>query len=151
MKSIFTVFAIVGFGLVSSLQAKDAGKAIIITCNDTMKFDMAEITAKAGETISITLKNVGRISKSHMGHNLVILKPGTEPMAFSSKCVANKDTTGLPENEADLKLVVAYSKMLGPGEEDTIIFKASKAGEYPFICTFPGHAGVMKGVIKVEG
>ncbi len=149
MKSIFTAFAVAGLGLVSNLQAEEADKKITVTCNDTMKFDTAEITAKVGETVSITVKNVGNLPKVAMGHNLVILKPGTEPMGFAGKCVATKDTTGLPADEADMKLVVASSKMLGPGEEETITFEAPAVGEYPFICTFPGHAALMKGVLKV--
>ena len=46
--------------------------------------------------------------------------------------------------------IVASSKILGPNEEETIVFKAGPAGEYPYLCTFPGHFGVMKGILSVK-
>ena len=47
---------------------------------------------------------------------------------------------------------VLYSSPLVPtGGTFRLDFKApSKAGEYPFLCTFPGHWRIMKGVIKVN-
>ena len=47
---------------------------ITITGNDTMQFDLKTIEAKAGEKIELTFKNVGKIPKIAMGHNLVVLK-----------------------------------------------------------------------------
>nr|WP_278022779.1 plastocyanin/azurin family copper-binding protein [Flavobacterium ginsengisoli] len=39
---------------------------------------------------------------------------------------------------------------MGGGEEDTIEFTIDKKGSYPFICSFPGHVAMMKGVLIVE-
>ena len=40
--------------------------------------------------------------------------------------------------------------MIGGGESDTITFTAPKKGSYTYICTFPGHYGLMKGVLIVS-
>ena len=31
-----------------------------------------------------------------------------------------------------------------------IEFTAPAAGDYPYMCTFPGHGAIMKGVMKVQ-
>ena len=131
-------------------EAKKADVTVVITGNDTMKFDKEAFTVKEGQTVALTFKNAGTVPKMAMGHNLVILKPGTEPMSFAAAGMAQKDTTGLPTDEEMLKNVVAHTLVHGPGEEETITFTAPEPGEYPYICTFPGHAALMKGVMTVE-
>ncbi|WP_200391566.1 plastocyanin/azurin family copper-binding protein [Roseibacillus ishigakijimensis] len=134
----------------AAAEVKAADQQVTIAGDDTMKFDTAEFTVKEGETVALTFKNVGKLPKIAMGHNIVILQPGTEPMSFAAASMVNKDTTGLPKDEALLAKVVASTKMLGPGEEASVTFTAPAPGEYPYICSFPGHAALMKGVMKVE-
>lgn len=133
-----------------AVEKKEADVKVTIEGNDTLKFDKTEFSAKEGQTVELTFKNVGKLPKIAMGHNLVIIKAGTEAMSFSASCAANKDTTGLPTDTEALKNVIASTKVLGPDESETITFTAPAAGEYPYICTFPGHAAIMKGVMKVE-
>ena len=45
--------------------------------------------------------------------------------------------------------ILAHTKMLNPHEKDTLTLKLpQEPGVFPFACTFPGHAMVMKGLIK---
>ena len=67
----------------SSLLAAAAPREIEITANDQMKFSLAAIEAKAGEQLKVTLKNIGTLPKEAMGHNWVLLKPGTDLNAFA--------------------------------------------------------------------
>jgi azurin len=40
--------------------------------------------------------------------------------------------------------------LIGGGESTTIEFEAPEKGEYTFLCTFPGHFGLMNGKFIVE-
>lgn len=130
-------------------EDKKADVSITIEGNDTMQFDKKAFEVTEGQVVEITFKNVGKLPKEAMGHNLVILKPGTAGPAFAMAGVTNKETY-LPTDEDNAGKIVAATKILGPGEEEKITFTAGEAGEYPFICTFPGHFGVMNGVMTVK-
>ena len=155
MKKLLLMLAAVALptGVTLAEEKADAAKAdvkITITGNDQMKYDKSEIEAKAGQTIAITLKNIGALPKEAMGHNVVVLKPGADLIKFAIGGIANKAGGYLPTEAALAAQIVAHTKILGPKEEETIVFKVDAAGDYPYLCTFPGHFGVMKGVIKVK-
>lgn len=119
---------------------------IVIESNDQMKFNLSEIKVKAGDTVVLTLKHVGKLPKAAMGHNWVLLAQGTEVPAFSQKAVRARDTEYIPEGDE----VIIHTSLIGGGEETTIEFVAPAAGEYDFICSFPGHFALMKGKFIVE-
>ena len=125
-------------------------KKVTITGNDTMQFDLKTIEAKAGEKIELTFKNVGKIPKIAMGHNLVVLKKGISAIAFGQKAMgagANA-TNALPDSvKGD---TIAATKLLGPAESETITFSVAEAGDYEYVCTFPGHFAMMRGVLKIK-
>ena len=62
-------------------------KKITITGNDTMQFDLKSFDVKAGEKVELTFKNIGKIPKIAMGHNLVILKKGISAISFGQKAL----------------------------------------------------------------
>jgi azurin len=45
--------------------------------------------------------------------------------------------------------VLAYTQMAPSGTTSEVTFTAPAAGAYPYICTFPGHYMMMKGVLTV--
>lgn len=121
---------------------------IEIEGSDDMKFDKTLFKIKAGQDVKLTLKNVGKLPKESMAHNVVILQQGTDVQKFGEAAVADKANDHIP---ASMKLdVVAHTKLLGPGESDTITINIKEPGVYDFICSFPGHFGSMKGKIVVE-
>lgn len=115
--------------------------------NDQMKFDTELIRVKAGEPLQLTLKNVGTMPKESMGHNFVILKPGVDLATFGGEAATAADNEYIPKSS--LSSVVAHTKLLGPGESDVISVTLEK-GVYDYICSFPGHFGMMKGKIVAE-
>ena len=125
-------------------EAKKADVEITVSGNDTLKFDTELIEAKAGQTIQVTFKNTGKV----VGHNIVFLNKGINGLIWSGKAVAAAATDYVPENSG--KEVIAHSKVLGPGESEVVTFTVKEAGEYPFVCSFPGHAGIMKGKVVVK-
>ncbi|MVZ64986.1 azurin [Sphingobacterium sp. DK4209] len=115
--------------------------------NDQMQYNINLIRVKAGEAVEITVKNVGSMPKESMGHNLVILKPGIDIPTFGSEASAAADSEYIPKSS--LTSIVAHSKLLGPGESDKISVTLEK-GVYSYICSFPGHFGIMQGKIVAE-
>ena len=128
--------------------SKAGGRTIEITANDQMKFSVATIEAKAGEEITVKLSNVGSLPKEAMGHNWVLLKKGTDVNAFAQAAMTAKDTDYVPSSMKDK--VVAFIPVLGPKQTKDVTFKAPDAGEYTFICSFPGHFMLMKGTLTVK-
>jgi azurin len=63
-----------------------------------------------------------------------------------------KDKNGLKKNYIpNLSEVLWSTPQLKQNTSHTIRFKApKKSGEYPYVCTFPGHWVIMKGVMKVK-
>ena len=126
------------------------GRAVEINANDQMKFDVLEIRAKAGERLSVTLANKGTMPKFSMGHNWVLLALGVNVDTFVAAATEAPATDYIPAlSQAN---ILASTKLLGPNERDTVTFAApSTPGQYPFLCSFPGHYQLgMKGVLIVE-
>ena len=126
-----------------------ATESVLVEANDQMKFSVTRIEATAGSPLSITLKNVGKLPKAAMGHNLVLLKKSADAMKFASAAMGAAQTDYIPA--AMVGDVIAHTKMLGPNESDTITFTVpAEPGEYVFLCSFPAHymAG-MKGLLVV--
>jgi azurin len=124
------------------------GEGIVrLTGNDQMRFSATRIEVKAGEKVRIELKNAGTLPKEAMGHNLVVLKPGSDPIAFGAKAMAAKPTDYVP---ADATEVLGHTKVLGPGEQALLELEPLAPGSYPFLCSFPGHVGLMNGQLIVQ-
>ncbi len=123
---------------------------IEIDSNDQMQFDKNAFEVVEGQKVTLVLTHSGQLPKAAMGHNVVILMPGTNIPEFAMKCAPLADQDWLPDDEESQKIIVAATKMLGGGEQDTITFTAPEPGEYPFLCTFPGHFALMQGVMTVK-
>jgi azurin len=136
---------------VASAGFLNADHKITITGNDTMQFDVKEFTVNAGAKVELTFKNIGKLPKLAMGHNLVILKEGVSPLKFGQKIMGMGASPTNPLPKESLVNVIAATKLLGPGESEKLSFTAPKqAGLYQFLCSFPGHYAIMRGVMVVE-
>jgi azurin len=124
-------------------------RTVEITAGDNMKFSVASIDAKPGEELKVALTNIGVLPIEAMGHNWVLLKKGVDANAFATAAMTAKDTDYIPPALKDQ--VIAHTKLLAPRKSDEITFKApTEAGEYVFLCSFPGHYLAMKGVLVVK-
>ena len=99
--------------------------------------------------MELTFKNIGKIPKIAMGHNLVILKKGTSHSFWAKALGAGANATNaLPDSvKGD---TITATKLLGPDESETIFIHRPEAGDYEYVCTFPGHFAMMRGVMKVK-
>ena len=147
MKSRF-LSALVATALIAVASAQAAPRVIEITANDQMKFSVATIDAKVGEELKVVLSNIGTLPKEAMGHNWVLLKPGTDVAAFAAAAATARDTDYVPASMKDK--VAAWIKVLGPKQKGETTFTVAAAGDYTFVCSFPGHYLLMKGTLKAK-
>ncbi|MDO8991568.1 MAG: plastocyanin/azurin family copper-binding protein, partial [Daejeonella sp.] len=131
-------------------EGKDIkGRTVIqlSTLSGKMAYDKLVINIQPGSLVSLIFKN-----PDEMPHNVVIIKPGSseivgkaaDAMASRKDAYAKNFVPAIPE-------VLYSSPLVATGETFRLDFKApAKSGEYPFICTFPGHWRIMKGVIRVN-
>lgn len=117
------------------------------TVSQEMAYDKTILHAMAGEQIEINLENI-----DEMPHNLVLIETGSLD-AFGKLVDKFLETPDAADMEyiPESRYVLGATKMLNPGEKGTIRLKLpDKPGDYPFICTFPGHWRMMQGVLKVS-
>lgn len=127
--------------------APTMGTTLALSGNDMMQFDKNELMAKSGEKITLTFRHVGQLDKRVMGHNFVLLKPGTDITGFANEAAAVGESGDWIPNDG--VQVIAHTKMLGGGQTDVITFDAPEPGIYDFICSFPGHSAMMRGTLTV--
>jgi azurin len=113
---------------------------------DIMQYDKKRITVKAGQNVTIRLEN-----PDGMQHNLLIIKPGTLPVVGAAADAMVRDPKASQMQYVPKVPQVLYStRLLNPGETVSLKFTAPKIpGDYPFVCTFPGHWRGMNGIMVV--
>jgi azurin len=120
-----------------------------LTGTDTMQYDKKTFTVEVGKKVKLTFKNIGTLPKAAMGHNVVILKKGSNKITYAVAAIsAGPASDYMPAAMKDQ--VLANTKLLGPGEEESIIFTVPEKGSYEYLCTFPGHFALMSGTMLVK-
>lgn len=122
--------------------------SLVIEGTDNMKFNKDELKVTEGQVVTLTLKHVGSMPKESMGHNWVLLAAKADAAVFGAAATSAPNTGYIPQDKLDW--VIAYTPVIGGGEEATITFEAPAAGYYKYICSFPGHWGVMQGDFVVQ-
>ncbi len=112
-----------------------------------MQYNTKTFAVKAGQPVTLTLEN-----PDGMQHNLVICKPGTVEKVGKAADNLAREAKGADKNYVPtMPEIVASTKLVNPGESYTLDFIAPTIpGDYPFVCTFPGHWTIMRGIMRVE-
>ena len=111
-----------------------------------MAFDKTSITITAGSEIALLFENT-----DGMPHNVVIIKPGSsEKVGHAAEAMAAQKDGYEKSFVPKMPEVLFATPLVNSGKNFRLGFKApDKPGDYPFICSFPGHWQTMKGVMKV--
>lgn len=131
-------------------EASAMSCAATVEVRDTLVFSVTEIAVDTGcHAFSLTLKHVGKMPASSMGHNWVL----TRAEDFNG-AVMDGQRSGADNNfvKPGDERVLAATKVIGGGEETTISFDPSilkPGGEYTFFCSFPAHYVLMRGKLLV--
>ncbi len=135
----------------SPATAAAAGDEIVIKPDavNPMAYGTNCINVKAGQPVKLTFSNDSIVP---LQHNLVIGKIGTKDaiIALANAMMTQPDALAkgyIPESPD----ILYHTKLLNPKESQTLEFTApTEKGDYPYLCTFPGHSIIMNGVMKVE-
>ncbi|MEO5891375.1 MAG: PVC-type heme-binding CxxCH protein [Ferruginibacter sp.] len=155
--SIFRFRAVLNKLLLETLDLStpaDAGKTgkidktiILKVVKNVMRYDKQLLTAKAGTTIQIIFQNT-----DFMQHNLVVIQPKTTDKVGAAADKLAADPNGAKMNYVPkMPQVLEATPLINPGGKFTLTIKLPDIpGDYPYICTFPGHWRIMNGILRVS-
>ena len=117
----------------------------IKTVHAKMLYDVTDFTVRPGAEVKIVFENM-----DDMPHNWVLFQPGVDVVAVANKNVEDPEAVKRDWLPVDSR-VLAHSKAVQPKTKEEIVFKApEKLGVYPYVCTFPAHAQMMQGKMRVS-
>jgi azurin len=117
------------------------------TTGQEVMFDQQRLDLPFAKTIRLKYKNDAPLD-SQISHNVAIIRP--ERVAAVMAILQEHDyDLGSVRGSAD---ILALSRVLNPGEEDTVEFSPPAPGEYVYICLMPGHGDMlgMRGVLALK-
>jgi azurin len=125
---------------------------VISTMEAQMKYDVRSFSVKPNANVKLVFKNPDALP-----HNLIICTPGKKKGGDRGQevvdAVLKLGDKGVEQNwepKGHPRILVS-SGMVQPKKEVILYFKApKKEGDYPYICTFPGHFQLMNGVMGVS-
>jgi len=123
----------------------------ISTLEAQMKYDVQSFSVKPNSKVKVIFKN-----PDSLPHNLIFCTPGKKKGGDKGQEVIDA-VLKLGDKGVEMDWepkehprILASSGMVQPGKETTFYFKVPKVeGNYPYICTFPGHYQLMNGMMGV--
>lgn len=124
------------------------GDALIVQAvPNKMQFAPKELRVKSGTKVRLIFEN-----PDLMLHNLLILAPGSadEVGALADQMATKANSLSQGYIPASKKVLYA-TPLVQPRQKAELRFVApTEPGRYPYLCTFPGHWRMMRGVLVVE-
>ena len=120
-------------------QSVDA-ELVVVAARNAMRYETLRVEAPEGATVRLVMDNRSTTSPA-MVHNVVVLD---DAGAIDR---VGQAAARAPDNIPDDGAILVYTPLTGPGEQTAVVFTMPPAGEYPFICTWPGHYTQMQGVL----
>ncbi len=143
---VFSVFSAQALASSESNQCE-----LRLEANDRMQFVQKKLAVDIGcDTITITLKHIGKLPVAAMGHNVVVaLESDMQGIAADSFKTGVANRYVAPDDQR----VIAASEVIGGGESADVSFSTSEldpAQRYVFFCAAPGHWVMMKGELIIS-
>ena len=133
-----------GFRQRASARSSKLVELHVQTDGEFLTFVPSELTCSAGARVRLVFHHAGQ--RIPQDHNWVLVKPGTLEAVDQAASTAGEANGWLPQHDPR---VLAATKLCHPGGTATVEFIAPSPGDYPFFCSFPGHAAEMRGVLHV--
>jgi|GEM_PF-969553 len=112
---------------------------------DLLEFKPKELACPADARVRVRFRNIGKYVSFE--HNWVLIRPHTYDAVLKAALEAGEGNHWLPHSDPD---ILAATRMCGKGQSAVIEFIAPSAGDYLFVCTSPGHAQSMWGILHVK-
>lgn len=111
---------------------------------EQMRFDVVKFTVRSDQPVRLNVEN-----PDFMPHNLIIAEQDKADEVYQMAIDLGGDGFEL-HFVPDSPDVLHATQLLRHNEEQLLLFDApSKPGSYPFLCSFPGHGELMRGVMEV--
>ena len=107
----------------------------------TLEFSPMHVSAKSGTRLRLRFVNDGTLP-----HNLVVPKSEDDIDALVLAAYKAGDTNYVPVEMKDK--LVGWTTLASPGESVEVSFVVPAAGEYTYVCLFPGHSNSMLGTLR---
>lgn len=107
----------------------------------TLEFTPTRVSAKAGTRLRIRFVNDGTLP-----HNLVVPKDEDDIDALALAAYQAGETSYVPLSMKEK--LVGWTTLASPGESVEMTFVVPAAGEYTYVCLFPGHSNSMLGTLR---
>lgn len=121
-----------------------ARRVVIRPVGNQMNFAVTTFRVRAGEQVRLVFENTATVDA--MKHNVVILDDAAAIDRVGIAAISAADQGYIPDDEA----ILFHTALAGPQETVEVTFTApSEPGAYPYICTYPGHYVLMRGVMTV--
>ena len=133
-----------GTNVINPDDASAAAELAVSTKGDELAYDVAELSAKAGENIRIKFAN--KAAAAGMTHNVVVVKAADVDAVANAGLAAGDANSYVPNDDAK---VIGASAQVQPGGDTTLLIKGLEAGDYVIFCSFPGHYMTMQIKLKV--
>lgn len=151
MKNLSRSFlALALLGATTAACAAPSNCTIKLKGNDAMQFDLKTATVSAScPKITIELVHTGKLAAQVMGHNVVVSQAADMNAINTAGMKAGAAAGYVAKGDAK---VIAATPVIGGGAGTKTTFAGSRlkpGGDYVFFCSFPGHAGLMKGKLVV--
>lgn len=130
----------------NKVASREVDQSLRLDAVTGLLFSETELKARPGLWTSLRFGNT-----DNMPHNLVIVAPGTyESVGAATDLMLSDPDAGSKNYVPDDAKVIAQTPMVLPKSTFELVFKTPEnPGRYPFLCTFPGHWRLMKGVLII--
>ena len=118
----------------------------IASKGDALAYDKDTLEVPAGSKVTLVMKN-NASPGSGVYHNWVLVRPGTADAVAADGIAAGEANSYLKPND---NRVIAHTALAKEGQTVQVTFDAPPRGTYDFVCTFPGHATLMRGKFIVR-
>jgi plastocyanin len=135
-----------GAKLDKALDRLGASTFLIKTLPGQLRYDHARLVVRAGTEVHLIFEN-----NDLMPHNLVVVQPGAIEEIGAAADLMAADLDALEKGYVPNSEKVLWStELLQPKRLHELKFAAPAIpGEYPFVCTYPGHWRLMRGELVV--